>query len=245
MKKNYLLSFTILFVIFLSFANVIACECNLPQICVAYSRAKKVFIGKLVKVEENELLSRNIVKVHFSVEKTYKGETQKVEIVTFKNSDCLIIKFKEGEKYFVYAENANFNTYCNRTTYLSSAKKEIEHVNSLAKNKPIFNIKGVIARGDTISDDELRKIEIFVTIRNKKNKVILNEGGMFNYTVTKKGLYKINILVPFDSRITTMNDLPVFGDVRVITTSDSTLISYNLEFKPNECDFREIQIIKN
>ena len=68
MKNGHLLHLlVILAIVFFLTNNTFACECNIPSICVAYSRAKKVFVGKLEKVVKDELNSRNTIKAHFEL----------------------------------------------------------------------------------------------------------------------------------------------------------------------------------
>ena len=68
LKKVHLMCLLIILATsFFSTINILACECNIPSICAAYTRAKKVFVGKLEKVVKDELNSRNTIKAHFEL----------------------------------------------------------------------------------------------------------------------------------------------------------------------------------
>lgn len=243
MKTKLLIKNFFVLLIFLYFTtiNILACDCKVTEICSAYSRAEKVFVGKVKKVEYS-----NIVKVHFSVIKTYKGKTQKTEIVGFKDGGCLSIKFIEGREYFVYQDNSNSKKLCNRTTDLSSAKKEVEYAQSLSKTRLSYSIKGFISTGGEVSQDELKNTQIFISYGKTKKRVEIDKDGFFNYVVRKRGVYKVSILFPFPTEVVIENNGKVFENyIKTVNPNLSTLIIYNLQFQPNECDFRTVGVIRS
>src|SRR4028118_516905 len=88
MNEMRMLSFSksflsvILLVCLFSFSGIAAaCSCNIPPPCVAYTRADAVFIGKLVKIEETK--ESYLALAHYEVEKIFKGEVSKNEIIKF------------------------------------------------------------------------------------------------------------------------------------------------------------------
>lgn len=218
--------FLLLFVLF-SFANVSACICNIPSVCTAYSRGKKVFIGKLDKVIEDENKGDLIVTAHFAVEKTYKGKTDEVEIVTFEMGACGELDFIIGGKYFVYAEGANKNTFCNRTVPLSRSGAELSYANSLSETNPIFTIRGNIW---SLPESEIKNTKITIERGRKKHKLVAKEHGMFSFTVKKKGMYHVKIQLPFKAKINVNNDRSILTDtVKISSTPSQTTIEYDLE----------------
>lgn len=224
-----------------------ACQCEIPSVCLAYSRAKKVFIGKLEKIVETQNDHKNLIVAYFRVEKTFKGKRTNQENVTFKISECDLIKFQVGEKYFVYVDDSGINTYCNRTGNLADAKNELDYVNNLSIKHPIFTISGYIPKTDTASDSFEKGIKLIIRHGKKKTDVLIDKNGLFSFTARKKGIYEVAIQAPFDSNVTVRNDISYFGEnvIKVTNSLNKTLVKYRLEFKPNECDFKEFHFIKS
>lgn len=235
--------FTALSFVLLSFSKILACQCEPIPICEAYSKAKKVFTGKLEKVTEDKTAPYYTVQAHFSVNKTFKGKTDKIEIVTFELGDCQWIDFKDGEEYFVYAEDSNINTYCNRTIILSKAMPDLEYANTISESSPIFSITGQIYPYEQMSVSDLKKTKLFIKSKDSKKEVKIDENGFFNFVARKKETYKVILSLPFKADVTFMQ----YDDPPPNKISNSTLqtkVQYDLQFKPNDCDFRVISIAK-
>lgn len=223
----------------LSARNVLACNCFTPTICLAYSRAKSVFVGKLEKIETDEKEKIYTIIAYFSVEKTFKGETGKLEKVRFRICDRNSI-FKVGERYFVYKEDAEINSPCNRTHSLGKQDSDFEYAESLSEIKPIFTISGIILR---LSKDELKKTKIIIEKGKNKYKPVIDKDGNFSFKATRKGLYRVKMLLPFKAMVFVTSG-NIGYDVKTSTTPIKTSLEYDLEFKSNECDYREIQVSK-
>lgn len=235
--------FTALSFVLLSFRKTLACQCEPIPICEAYSKAKKVFTGKLNKVIEDKTAPYYTVQAHFSVNKTFKGKTDKIEIVTFELGDCQWIDFKDGEEYFVYAEDLNINTYCNRTVILSNAKPDLEYANTISESSPIFSITGQIYPYEQLSINDLKKIKLFIKSKGGRKEVKIDKNGFFNFVARKKQTYEVNLLLPFKADISFMQDKEPPPN-KVSKSTLSTKVQYDLQFKPNDCDFRIISIAK-
>lgn len=225
----------------ISVSTVLACECNRPAICQAYSRAKSVFIGKVEKIESNKNEPLSPIKVTFSVEKTFKGQTEKIETAKFGYGDCET-SFKVGEAYFVYKEEPV--RPCNRTDLLSVSGSDLEYAKNLSENNPIFSITGVFWE---LSKDEAKNIQVTVEKGQTKYKPDINDYGTFEFKATDKGVYRINIVIPFEAQIS----LSQFKDSKILpdnskfsSNSSQTTLEYEVEFKPNECDFKLFYISK-
>lgn len=244
-KREFSL-FIVLIIILVSFYETLACECNESDICNAYSKAEKVFIGKLEKVEKDEKAPVYSIQAHFSVEKTYKGKTEKIEIVTFKLGDCEWLNFIEGEKYFVYSNKLNINTYCSKTKFLKFAKTDIEYANSLSEKYPIFTIKGFLPQIDSRNPNLLKQIKLYLKFATNRRRIKIDKDGFFSFVVRKKGKYEISISLPFKAEVYVLRStFDVENSAKVSTLNDSTKIQYEVEFRPNECDYREIRVVKN
>jgi hypothetical protein len=217
--------------------SVLACKCETPTICVAYTRAKAVFIGKVEKIEGDKNEPFFPIKVYFSVEKTFKGKTEKNETARFGFGACET-NFKVGEKYFVYKEEPS--SYCNRTDLLSVLSNDLEYAESLSDTNPIFTLKGVFPQ---LSENEIVNSKIILEKDQIKYNIELEKNGNFHFKATENGVYKVKILLPFEAEINVKQDMLILTDtVKISSTSSNTTIEYEVKFKPNECDFREFSI---
>ncbi len=242
-KTNFIVVITLLF-----FFNtkIFACYCEYPSVCEAYSKAKKVFVGKLEKVVKDEKASYYTIDAYFSVEKTYKGKTEDAEIIKFKLGDCSDLKLIVGEKYFVYAENSNINSYCNRTNLLSGAKLDLEFIGKISQTKPVFTIRGYISQYNQLPQKEItpkKDTKNFkITIKNGKKfyKVVVDKYGGFNFILKKEGVYHVVIQLPFLAEIEADNDSARNHEsVKITSTKTKTRIEYDAVFKANECDIKK------
>lgn len=245
-KIKFFFSFCfILLILTFSFKEILACQCDESDICDAYSKAEKVFIGKLKKVEKDEKALIYTIKAHFSIEKTYKGKTEQVEVVTFKLGDCVWLDFKEGEKYFVYSNKSNINTYCSKTKFLKLAKTDIIYANSLSEKNPIYTIKGFIPQMDIKNPNLLKQIKLYLKFGATQKRIKIDKDGSFNSVVRKQGKYEILISLPFKIEVFIIRHSIDDDDHLIISNSPtSPKILYTIEFKPNQCDFSEIRIGK-
>lgn len=218
---------------------VLACDCETPSVCVAYSQASSIFIGKLEKVEKDKN-NPNVVDVFYKVEKTFKGSPQKVEKQRFVIGNCNR-DFIIGEKYFVYKEDVKTSYPCNRTGLLSEAKAELDYVNKLSKENPTFSIHGSIWK---LSEKELEKVKISISDERDTYKVIINKNGIFKFTTKKIGRYSIKIELPFSAGTNVVQNGWVTSIAKTSQLNSKTIIEYELLFKPNACDHRTIFINK-
>jgi hypothetical protein len=235
------------YVLFLIIINLVCVDkilgCMPPDelICQAYSRAESVFIGKAEKIEpykSESLLSQ--ITVTFLVEKTFKGKDEKIETANFIKSDCEV-NFEVGKKYFVYKyESARMY---NRTNLLSYLGSDQAYAESLSPNNPVFFIQG---RFNDLSVDEIKGT--LVTIEKGQNKYDPNfdKYGNFNFTATEKGMYQVRIMLPFNAQISIIRDIEPFlpKNMKVSKAAGQTVLEYEAEFKPNECDAYQFYIYK-
>jgi hypothetical protein len=235
---------SLIVLIFFSSSHVVAlCSCSIPAPCVAYSRADAVFIGKLQKLVDDENLI-DATYAYFEVEKIFKGKVGKVEVVKLIQGDCGAT-FKEGEKYFVYKDNSGYIRPCNRThkfsEVLSKENDDFIYASSLTAANPTFTISGKI---ELLSESEKKNVKVLIEDGKSKYEPEIDAYGAFSQKVTKKRIYDVKIMLPFDAAIeVTSGD--VGYDVKVSRSENQTIISYKVEFKPNSCEDREIKFAKD
>ncbi|WP_339251114.1 hypothetical protein NSQ43_13860 [Sporosarcina sp. FSL W8-0480] len=137
MKVRYLLSFGLLFILFLWWKplDAYACSCVMaPPPEEALDQADAVFTGEVVEIIENGKLIRGYGKtIHFKVNEVWKGIEGSEAVVTtgLHDGDCGL-PFEKGKKYLVYASmsdmyvaNTLSTTICHRTTELAYATEDI------------------------------------------------------------------------------------------------------------------------
>lgn len=233
MAKSFRL-FATLSSIFVLANQVFACGCEVPTICQAYTRAGAVFTGILSKIEKDENSSIETVFAHFTVEKTFKGRTGKIEVVKFIIGSCEKT-FKIGEKYFVYKESdSSVNRVCNLTDTLDRSISDLEYASSLSETTPIFTISGRI---DGLSRDEIGKAKLIIKSQNNRRQIPLDNDGFFDFAAKEDTTYQVKILLPFEATIF----IESLGEGEKLT---GTIVEYSLPFRPNECDYRKISVSK-
>ena len=112
--------------------TVFACSCAAePPPKEALKRAKAVFIGKVIKIEEVGKLGRfGAVKATIEVSINYKGvKTKQVEVWTTNDQASCGYLFEKGSSYLVYCygyEKKLLTSICSRTRNMKNAKADIE-----------------------------------------------------------------------------------------------------------------------
>lgn len=137
MKVRYLLSFGLLFILFLWWKplDASACSCVMaPPPEEALDKADAVFSGEVVEIIENGKLIRGKGKtIHFKVDEVWKGIDESEAVITtgLHDGDCGV-PFEKGKKYLVYASmsdmyvaNTLSTTICHRTTELAYATEDL------------------------------------------------------------------------------------------------------------------------
>lgn len=245
MKNKYLSTIVsaliLLSINFLSVNKVLACQCGPELICQAFSRAESVFIGKVEKIEAyKDEIAYPKIKVSFSVEKSYKGKNEKIEFADFYRNDCGN-EFTVGEKYFVYKYKSA--RACNRTERLSVMSRDFDFAESLSESSPVFFIKG---RLNDLSEEEIKNTRVTIEKGQAKYDSNFDKYGNFNFTATEKGRYRVKITIPFDSQMSIVQDVEPFlpENMKVSKADGQTVLEYEAEFKPNECDAYEFYVYK-
>jgi hypothetical protein len=155
-------------IFFCSAGSLLACQCYFQTVCQAYTQSKSVFVGKLEKIEDDTagILEPDLV-AYFSVEKTFKGTTEKLEKVKFDICDGEP-QLKVGERYFVYKEDADVNNYCNTPRVLQKDDYNLKFAEGLSRSAPTYTVSGSI---DGMSEEEAKLTEIWIEDGPNKYKV--------------------------------------------------------------------------
>jgi hypothetical protein len=126
-------------------------RCSSSSLSEALEGAKAVFVGKVISVEDpglpaDDRLSFNVInlvrpiKVHFEVERVYRGlKATEIEVATKTGGLEFGYDFKVGEQYLVYAEEDSAVRFglivqgCGRTRPVKEATEDIRSLNSLVR----------------------------------------------------------------------------------------------------------------
>jgi hypothetical protein len=121
-----------------------ACTCVEPRAeftadeekYVKYERnkAKAVFSGKVLRIDQIKGAKgkpTGVVRVKFSVDKSYKGAETSIITVSTTNACCICgYPFKVGEEYLVYASGSDSKalraSICSRTKNLRNAAEDLD-----------------------------------------------------------------------------------------------------------------------
>ncbi|MDN4606954.1 hypothetical protein [Sporosarcina highlanderae] len=140
MRVRYVLSFGLLFMLFIWWKplDASACSCIAPPPPEdALEKANAVFTGEVVEIEEKRKLFGGFIgkKVQFKVDKAWKGiDESEIVISTGQSDGDCGFSFVKGQKYLVYAsvssmyEENNYSlstTICHRTTELTNATADL------------------------------------------------------------------------------------------------------------------------
>ena len=217
------------------YVPVSACNCEIPTICQAFSIAKAVFTGKLLKLERNKTSDVETLIASFEVGRSFKGKPDRVENVKIVIGSC-DRKFTVGEEYFVYKQppGQEYLT-CDPTRLLSNAQADIKYASSLSDAHPIFTISGLITG---VSGPDLEKIRITIDDGTKSSNLSFRRGagfGSYSFAAKKDASYTVTVTLPVTSA-SRLSELGLFHYF------EGNQIKYTTKFKPNQCDHRDIEI---
>jgi hypothetical protein len=222
--------------------GVFACQCAIPSICLAYSRANKVFAGKILStvVDENDgkVLKDHILK--FKVLQNLKGEVGTIETIKIMQDSCVERSIEVGDELLVFADSAGVVGLCNRTSKLDTKGSDfIYALNSL--NVPSnFSISGSILG---LTADELKDVTVNITSKSVDAYPRLDEQGLFKFDTTNRDSYTVRILIPFNAYIETESS-PFGYEVEADRIHGRTVAKYKVQFRANSCDEREIKVAR-
>lgn len=219
--------------------TVSACECHLPTVCQAYSRAEAVFTGSLAAYSRYTENGVTEVRADFEVIEVYKGTVGKTVRVRFAPGECGPT-LETGKRYFVYKDKDDgtpLDRYCNRTTLLSNDLDDLAYARAFSTSRPTYTIEGA-AFVKSISSEQKwnpdrEKIRVIVEGGKERFEKNLGEDGFYSFTVTKNTKYSIRFLLPFKAKIASEKPFTV------MKTDEGSKIEFTTNFKPNACFYDE------
>ena len=159
---QYMISIGLILVL-TSSSRVVSARCSSSSLSQALEGAKAVFVGKVISIEdpglpEDDRLSFKVInlvrpiKVHFAVERVYRGRKAKeIEVTTKTGGLEFGYDFKVGEQYLVYAQEDSTVKFglivqgCGRTRPVKEATEDIRRLNNL--------LRGNIERPEALAVD--------------------------------------------------------------------------------------------
>jgi len=217
-----------------------ACNCGLTSACQAFSDAKAVFSGKLIKVEKELLEKRPLVHAFFAPSEIFKGDhIGKTEKLTFIDGECLK-PFESGVEYIVFQDNGPIQNICNWTDRSSDGKGIKDFLARLVDQPRSAWIYAFI-RG--LSADELRRSEFYFD--GKKVTVSELALGNLEFTTSERAKHQIKLILPVTATIDVEDGSVILTTtVRVAKDRDRTIVEYEVDVGTNPCDSRLISVTK-
>lgn len=231
--------------LFLCRVAALGCTCTVPSVCLQYSRADAVFVGRLKDVRDDPSSLRRLFPNKlgvFQVERVFKGEVEKEHSVTFEADYCVDRPLVPGKRYLVYLEKSYLVRQCNRTAILDENGEDFHYVSSLSRDDPIFTIRG---RVEGLGVGEWNNTKIVVITKNVRHELRINKDGEFEHVVKKPGIYEIIISLPMIVEKVETTSAGLGYDVQTTQSKNRTIIRYETEFATNACDDRLIQFSRS
>jgi hypothetical protein len=205
--------------------------------CHLFARTPVVFVGTVTRASYSPTYQRGEGEnlwnyrdriAHFSVEETFRGKLgAEVDIVateilptpmTFPNGapgtksmsdhDCEY-KFKEGERYLVYASfrtpnDGTLSVSLNRTAPIANAADDLAYIRGLNGAPPGGRIYGqVTARRQDLSDggntknvSPISQVKVVAEGRDQKYEALTDDNGRFEITGVEPGEYSVQANLP-------------------------------------------------
>jgi hypothetical protein len=223
--------------------RICACTCSLPSVCLAYTSADAVFIGRLIDIRDEPRLNRSafVNKIaRFSVERVFKGKVAGEEPITIVQDYCVDRPLRVGEKYFVYRERSSYIGPCNRTAVFDINSADFTYASRLSNKKPIFTIRGHVPGLD---DAHRQSVRVLITNGNKRWLPTIDKDGGFEVTVRKPGSYKVELHLPFEAAIEVTSG-QIGYNTDAVRSGGRTIVTYIVEFSPNSCDERTLKHLR-
>ena len=148
---NYLLTLAMI-VVGACLTNATNSRCYVPTTSEAFEKAKVVFVGKVISVEDPTLPAAELqpsvydlvrpIRVRFNVEHVYRGnKVSEIELVTRTGGLEWGYEFKVGERYLVYSQANKAQPKglivegCGRTRLITDATDDLRLLEAKAKDE--------------------------------------------------------------------------------------------------------------
>jgi hypothetical protein len=179
--------------------------------CWEYWRTQAVFIGtvnRVVNTPNNTGLAMGPYvssTVYFTVDEAFKGVEGTGTVV---NMDHCGYRFKEGERYLVYAHrNPNNNELDvragnTRTRPLSEAAEDLAYIRGLASAEPGSKVFGKVVqqthnlKANRFEVEPLPKVKITLEGNNQLREVVTDSEGRYEIKGIAAGTYRVHAEIP-------------------------------------------------
>lgn len=223
--------------IFSLFAESYGCTCSTSEPCQAYSSAKSVFVGDLVDLQREVRSDRLFLIGSFKVKTTFKGQTEKLEKVTFRASGCQP-KLIVGESLFVYKGTNEDNTViCDRTVNIQEAAFDLDYAKLIANQGSLFSVGGRI---EGVSIANLSRIKIKSTSGKRVSVTRPSDLGYFWFRSKSRPKSELKVEIIFPKRFRWQTR--ILGEYSEWV--ESKRIQYSVVFPGLGCNFREISVFQ-
>lgn len=234
------LQLVILAAVFLSGLVTVAhaCRCAFEPVCSRYSRAVKVFTGRVTAINIEEMERGDTRTVTFQVIERFKGNVKDFASVEFPVSDCAP-KFVIGKEYLLYdyyRQRADDNI-CNGTLPIDFASPGLEYARQARSGPPRY---GLYVTVNGISGKEASTGIATVNTGNEIITLKPDDYGEFMFSTLKTGKFVFSMSFPFD----VVGGMQIFNPPWEYIGIDWGLEKFEKEFdlKPNDCKLLEINV---
>lgn len=212
-RQRLVVCFVLLITLFSLTTNALAsCPRILPgPPCLEYGRADAVFIGVVSRVVgiPNDTLPGGgpylRTTVHFTIEEAFKGVGGTALVLDL--DDCGH-RFKEGERYLVYAHRNTNNQQLNvrlgstRTRPLSEAAEDLQYIRGLASTEDGSRVFGKVAhysynlKRNDFDVEPLKNMKVILEGSDQRQEVFSDSEGRYEFKRLPTGTYRIQAELP-------------------------------------------------
>lgn len=202
-NKRLIGLFFLVNVFLLGLTTADACSCVRMNACEAFSRAKIVFSGRIIKAVENQ----GTVKHQVQVEETFLGldNSPLVDVVTSINSSCGF-EMTEGETYLIFAWRKELTGeivtgMCSNTKPIGDAEQDLAYLRAVKNSgKSGGNIEGLVYDAES-SESEPRKPDqidkvLIESPNGEKFEADIKADGKYSLLGLTAGKYRVFLDLP-------------------------------------------------
>jgi len=181
--------------------------------CVEYWRSAAVFIGvanRVVNVPNNSDTGPMFgpylqSTVHFTIEEAFKGVGGTAIVLNLDNCGH---RFKEGERYLVYASrNPNNNELDvrlgqTRTRPLANANADLQYIRGLSSAEPGGRVFGKVAlhtqnvKNSDLEVEPLQDVKVTLEGNNQNQEAVTDNQGRYEFKRLPPGTYRFRAELP-------------------------------------------------
>jgi hypothetical protein len=179
---------------------------------------------------------RNLIALYatFKVKQTFKGVVGTIETVKFGTGDCDPKIDKIGGVYFVYREPYERNAHvANYTHLLTNSDDDLAFAKRVDPKHSVFRISGLLSG---LSNTDLDRARVYVNDGRTKKPIRIRRNGWYEHMVKREGSYKVTIILPIAAAM-------IWEQLHEYSApAEGKSITYEVEFRPNGCDMRQLNV---